>query len=75
MCRFCKEYCTGGRNDSLLIKSIKMNGVEIMSMDVFINDDELELYVDEVREGVEITKKKRRINYCPMCGEKLAHKS
>lgn len=75
MCKYCEEHTTGDCNDSLFTKIIKMNGVALLEADVFINDDELELYIDEIRDGIQILKKKRRINYCPICGEKLAHKT
>lgn len=70
-CNYCSELFTGDCNDSLLMGDVNLEcGINLFNVDVFINDDELEVFVDNL-EGREICKKTLKINYCPMCGRRL----
>ena len=71
MCKYCKEFKTGDCNDSILTGMLKINGVELIGIDVFITDDYLELFVDDAKYGSKLYKKKKKIKYCPMCGKKI----
>ena len=70
-CKYCKELFTGWMNDSLIQDHVNLEcGFNLLDIDVFINDDELELFVDN-GSCDEICKKTLKINYCPMCGRRL----
>ena len=72
-CKFCGELFNGDCNDSIMSGTINkfevFNGYDIF-VDLFITDNELELYLDDSGEN-EILKKKIKINYCPICGRRL----
>ena len=56
-CKYCSELFTGDCNDCLLIGDINLEcGINLLNVDVFINDDELEMFVDNF-EGREVCKK------------------
>ena len=70
MCKYCRELNTGDCNESILEGDIPVLSDKI-NLDVFINDDELELYADTFVTDTELVKNKIKINFCPFCGEKL----
>ncbi len=73
-CKFCSESFTGDCNASLIEDQLRIfNSAEMfLGVDVFINDNELELYIDDsVGDGV--LKRKVPINYCPMCGRPISN--
>lgn len=74
MCKYCSEFKTGDCNDSITSKKvdIKFGNTKIgeLYVDIFINDDKLELYVDN-EHGDGIIKKLKKIKYCPFCGQNL----
>lgn len=72
MCKYCGELFTGDSNESLLENRIAMfNTQMIIDADVFITDDELEMYVEFTPTDEQIAKSKIKIKYCPMCGTRL----
>lgn len=72
-CEYCTELFTGDCNDDLITHdlNINVNGInfENVQFNVFIMDDELELFADYY--DAPIIKQKVKINYCPMCGRRL----
>ncbi len=70
MCKYCSELFTGDCNNSLLTTNIKAFGMDLLSVDVFITDNILELYIDNI-DGDKIEKKTIKINYCPNCGARM----
>lgn len=76
MCIYCEELFTGNCNESLLESRISMfNNTPMIDVDVFINDNELEVYVDCIHTDEQIAKSKIKIKYCPMCGTRLKEES
>lgn len=71
MCKYCEELFTGNCNTSLLENRISIFNTDMIDVDVFINDDELELYIDCIPTNEPIDKSKIKIKYCPMCGARL----
>ena len=73
MCRFCGEFNTGDCNESLLRIALCVNNKPFVGCDVSIDDDELELYVDSDPSGTEIARSRIKIQFCPICGQKLGY--
>lgn len=71
MCKYCEELFTGDCNVSLLENRIPMFNTDMLDVDVFINDDELEVYVECIPTDEQLVKSKIKIKYCPMCGARL----
>ena len=72
MCKYCEDLFTGDCNESLVdIRIPIIFNTQMLNVDVFINDDELEVYVDCDSTGYQVAKSKIKIEYCPMCGTRL----
>lgn len=70
-CKYCRELFTGDCNYCFFQNDVNLeNGLNLFDINVFINDDKLELYVDTI-DCTEICKSIIKINYCPMCGRRL----
>ena len=72
MCNYCAEFHTGNCNDSLITETIKLeSGLKLFGVDVFLEDDNLVLFVDNIYSNDTIILSKIPIKYCPMCGQKF----
>ena len=71
MCKYCEELFTGECNETILEDRLNVCNIDFVGVEVFINDDELELYLDTIPSGETISRKKIKIQYCPFCGRKL----
>lgn len=74
-CVFCKGCFTEECNDSLIRDELKVfnSGDMYIGVDIFIEDNQLELYLDDPA-GDAILKRKVKIKYCPMCRRRLLEK-
>lgn len=76
-CNHCCELFTGDMNEDLIVThmgldiggSTKTCFDDLVLLEVFINNDELELYVDI--DDSPVIKEKVKIKYCPICGRRL----
>ena len=67
------EYCSKGENcnEEILSGALKIEKMELIGMQIYLDNDQLYLFVDDARYGREIKTINTRIKYCPMCGKKL----
>lgn len=74
-CRFCKALNDKNEaNDSLMVGDISLpSGAKVFSYDIFIEDDTVVAYLDDMRANP-MFRKKLKINFCPLCGRRLIKK-
>lgn len=69
------EYCAGLCPNSIIESDLKLNGVSFAGIQVYVDDNEMQLLVtgdnDPDSPMVDVRKK---IRYCPMCGRYLKQK-
>ena len=70
MCKYCEKSIVDC-NEGIIESTLKVGGLELNGMQVYICDNQLYLFVDETMCGREIKTQSVKIKYCPMCGRKL----
>lgn len=72
-CVYCEEKRTiGDSNKTIVENNLKLNGVPIISNEVFIHGgNKLVIFANNYDTGQYYDLKTKRIKYCPMCGRKL----
>lgn len=71
-CSFCQEESTTGDCNKTIIESqLKLNGQLFVSQEVFVENEDLVLFVNSYDAGICYEFKRKKIKYCPMCGRKL----
>ena len=71
-CKYCEEESVnGGCNKDILDNELKLNGQPLVSQEVFVQDNELALFINNYESGRCYVFKTHKIKYCPMCGKEL----
>lgn len=70
MCEYCEKSIVDC-NEGIIESTLKVGGLELIGMQVYICDNQLYLFVDETMCGREIKTQSVKIKYCPMCGRQL----
>lgn len=71
MCDYCREYFTGDANKSIVFKRLEFMGQPVAALDIFVNGDSLEAFIDSDCTDVVLMKEMVKIKYCPFCGAKF----
>lgn len=70
MCKYCKNVKTGNDYKPLLITALNCGMLGRIDIDIYLSyESKLTINVDSSNSG--LMSEQTKINYCPMCGERL----